>query len=69
MDDSVVVSAEQDEVLEFGVAAVEPVDDVVGVAHDRWSGAAGERAVGVAQDQGDPDGEGDQSSGSADVEG
>ena len=51
-----------------GGAAVDPVDDVVGVAHRGWSGAAGEGAVPVAQDQGDPDGRGDQPGGAADVE-
>ena len=37
------------------VAAVDPVGDVVGVAHHRWSGAAGEGAVLVTGDQGVPD--------------
>ena len=45
-----------------------PVDDVVGVAHHRGSGAAGERAVPVAADQGPPQRWGDQAVGAADVE-
>ena len=63
-----VLAAEQDEVGQRGRAAVGPVDDVVGVAHRGWSGAAGERAVLVAQDQGDPDRGGDEAVGAADVE-
>ena len=42
--------------------------DVVGVAHQGWSVAAGERAVPVADHEGGPDREGDQSFGAADVE-
>ena len=38
------------------------------MAHQRWPVAAGERAVPVADDQGGPDREGDQSFGAADVE-
>ncbi len=53
---------------ERGVAAVGPVDDVVGVAHHRGSGAAGEGAVGVPAHQGPPQGGGDQALGAADVE-
>ena len=68
VEDAVVFAAEQDEVVEVGGAAVGPVDDVVGVAHDRWAGAAGEGAVSVAGDQGAPQGGGDQSVGAADVE-
>src|SRR5680860_1282423 len=49
-------------------AAVDPVPDVVGVAHHRWPGAAGEAAVPVAGDQGLPDRGGDQPLGPADVE-
>src|SRR4051794_2585996 len=67
--DAVVVSAEQDEVVEVGLAAGCPVSDVVGVAHRRWSVAAGERTVSVADDQGGPDPSGDGSSGAAHVEG
>ena len=68
VDRAVVVAAQQDEVGQAGASAECPVVDVVGVAHDRWSGAAGEGAVSVAQDQGEPDGGGDQASGAADVE-
>ena len=68
VDDSVVVAAQQDHVLQAGFAAVGPVGDVVGVAHDRGPGAAGEGAVGVAADQGPPDRRGDEAVGAADVE-
>ena len=47
---------------------VGPVHDVVGVAHDRGFGAAGEGAVPVAADQGPPQRRGDQPVGAADVE-
>ena len=60
VDDAVVVAAEQDQVRQGRDAAVGPVDDVVGVGHHRGSGAAGERAVVVAADQGPPDRRGDQ---------
>ena len=63
-----VFAAEQDEVVEGGLAAVGPVDDVVGVAHHGWAGAAGEGAVVVAGDQGAPQGRGDESCGAGDVE-
>jgi hypothetical protein len=69
VDDSVVVAAQQGEVLEVGSTAGCPVGDVVGVAHQGWSVAAGEGAVSVADDQGGPDRGGHQSSGAADVEG
>src|SRR3954452_16255914 len=69
VDDPVVVSAEQDEVVEAGLAAGYPVADVVGVTHHRWPVAAGERTVSVADDQGGPDPSGDGSSGAAHVEG
>jgi hypothetical protein len=69
VNDPVMVAAEENKVPEAGLAAVGPVLDVVGVAHDRWSGAAGEGAVPVAQDQGGPDGEGDQASGAAHIQG
>jgi hypothetical protein len=68
VDDAVVFAAEQDEVVEGGFAAVGPVDDVVGVAHDWWSGAAGEGAVMVAGHEGSPQGWGDESGGASDVE-
>ena len=68
VDDAVVLAAEQDEVVQAGRAAVGPVDDVVGVAHHGWAGAAGEGAVVVAGDQGAPQGRGDESCGAADVE-
>ena len=68
VDDAVMVATQEHEVVEFRLAAVCPVSDVVGVAHHRGSSAAGERAVLVAQDQGDPDRGGDESLGAADVE-
>jgi hypothetical protein len=68
VDGAVVVAAEEDEIVEGGDAVVEPVDDVVGVAHHGWSGAAGERAVDVAADQGPPDRGGDEPVGAPDVE-
>jgi hypothetical protein len=68
VDDPVVVPAEEHEVVEGVGAAEDPVDDVVGVAHHRGPGAAGERAVHVAADQGPPDGGGDEPVGAPDVE-
>ena len=56
VDDAVVVAAEQDEVVQGGRPVVGPVHDVVGVAHHRGLGAAGEGAVPVAADQGPPQG-------------
>jgi hypothetical protein len=52
VDDSVVVSAEQDQVGQLGGAAVGPEPDVVGVAPAGWAAAAGEGAAAVADDQG-----------------
>src|SRR3954454_3798074 len=68
VDDSVVVAAQQGEVVQAGGAAVGPVSEVVGVAHQRWSGAAGEGAVPVADDQGGPERGGDQAVEASDVE-
>ena len=68
VDDPVVLPAEQDEVLELGLAAVCPVGDVVGVAHDRGPGAARERAVLVAADDCPPERRGDEAVQAADVE-
>ena len=68
VDQRVVGAAEQHQVVECGVAAVGPVLDVVGVAGDGGSGAAGEGAVLVAGDQGVPEGSGDESAGAAEVE-
>jgi hypothetical protein len=68
VDDPVVVPAQQDEVGQARGSVVGPVHDVVGVAHDRWFGAAGERAVPVPADQGPPQRRGDQAVGAADVE-
>jgi hypothetical protein len=45
MNHPMMVPAQQHEVLESGFAAQDPVEDVVGVAHDRGPVAAGERAV------------------------
>ena len=68
VDEAVVVAAEQDHVRQRGGSAVDPVHEVVGVAHDRWPGAVREAAVPVAEDQGLPDRGGDQALGAADVE-
>ena len=68
VDEAVVVAAEQDHVVQAGGAAVGPVLEVVGVAHQGWAGAVGEGAVLVAGDQGSPDGGGDQAVDAADVE-
>ena len=68
VDEAVVVAAEQEHVVGGGGAAVDPVGDVVGVAHDRWAGAVREAAVVVAGDEGFPDGGGGQANLAADVE-
>ena len=47
----VVVSAEQSQIVKFGWAAEDPVEDVVSVAPLGWVGAAGEAAAGVSGDQ------------------
>src|SRR3954452_19387309 len=51
VDDLVVVSAEQGEVVEAGRSAGAPVCDVVGVATPRAAGAAGEGAAAVTEVQ------------------
>jgi hypothetical protein len=48
VDQVVVSSAERDEVVELGGAAVWPVPDVVGLAPGRWPVAAGVAAAFVA---------------------
>jgi hypothetical protein len=68
VDEAVVVPAEQDQVGQGRRAAVGPVLEVVGVAHQGWSGAAGESAVPVADHEGFPDGGGDQTLLASDVE-
>src|SRR3954453_12460232 len=68
VEDPVVVAADEHEVVQGGGAVVGPVPEVVGVAHDWWSGAGGEGAVVVAGDQGVPDRDGDGAGGAADVE-
>jgi hypothetical protein len=45
VDHPVMMPAQQHEVLELRLPAEDPVEDVVGVAHDRGPVAAGERAV------------------------
>ena len=47
MDDPVVRAAQEHEVLEAGAAAVDPMLDMVRVAHDRRSPAARGRPIGV----------------------
>jgi hypothetical protein len=68
VDEPGVVAAEQDQVVQRGVAAADRVLEVMGVAHHRGPGAAREPAVGVAGDQGLPDGGDDQALRPADVE-
>jgi len=68
VDQPVVHAAEQDEVVQAGGSAVDPVHDVVGVAGDREAVTTRERAVLVAQHQRDPDRGGDQALEAADVE-
>src|SRR4029077_18639176 len=63
VDDAVVMSAEQGEVVEGGLSTDCPMHDVVGVAHQGWSSAGGEGAVSVAEDQGGPGRGGDRSGG------
>lgn len=62
------LAAQQHQVVEAGGSAVGPVEDVVGVAGDGEAVAAGEGAVLVAQDEGEPDRGGDQAAGATDVE-
>lgn len=64
----VVVAAEQGEVVEVGVAAVGPGEDVVALAPLRWMGAGGEGAAGVAGDEGEGLGAGGDAAGAAEVE-
>jgi glycopeptide antibiotics resistance protein len=64
----VVVSAEQDQVVQAGRAAVCPGPDVVGVGPSGWAVAAGKRAAAVAQDQGPAQHTGPEAPGAADVE-
>jgi hypothetical protein len=63
----VVAFAEQGEVVDGGGAAVEPGDDVVGLALDGW-GVADDAAF-VAGVEGAAHGAGDEALGGADVEG
>jgi hypothetical protein len=55
VDQGVVGTAEEHEVVEAGVAAVGPVSEVVGVAGEWHPAAAGEPAVLVAQHERFPD--------------
>jgi hypothetical protein len=50
MNHPVVMAAEHHEVPELGVAAIDPVADVVGVAHHRGPVTAREGAVDVASE-------------------
>src|SRR4051794_29576505 len=63
----VVAAAEQGEVVDFGVAAVDPGDEVVCVAHD-WRRVADDAAA-VAGVQGAAHRAGDEAFAAADVEG
>ena len=69
VDGAVMVGTKHHEISEISGAVIGPVPDVVGVAHDRWSCAAGECAVVVAGDERDPQGGGDEALGASDVEG
>ncbi|MEV6237309.1 hypothetical protein, partial [Lentzea sp. NPDC051838] len=51
VDQRVVVAAEQDGVVDGGVAAVGSVVDVVGIAVPGWSGAAREGTASVSRDE------------------
>ena len=68
VEDAVVRAADEDEVVQRRIAAVDPVPDVVRVAHHRRSPAAGEGAVAVPDDQRRPDRGGDQPLRPSDVE-
>ena len=50
VDQSVVMPAQQDEVLDIGVSAVAPVDDVVGVTPAGRAATAWEAAVPIPDD-------------------
>ena len=63
-----VVGAQEGEVEYAGGAAVDPVDDVVGVAPLWWSPAAGEGAAFVPDPEGGLHGLGDQAFEPADVQ-
>jgi len=67
VDQAVVEAAEEDEVLQRRLAAVEPVVDVVAV-QEAGGGAAGEAARAVADPEGAADGWGDGAGAAADVE-
>jgi len=68
VDHRVMRPTQQREVGQAGRAAFEPGDDVVGVAGDRQTSAAGEGAVPVPQDQRHPDHGSHQAVSPADVE-
>jgi hypothetical protein len=68
MNQPVVMSAQEDQVLQAGRAAIGPVNDVVRVGHHRRSGAVGEPAVLVASDECPPDGGRDEAAHPPDVE-
>jgi len=62
----VVAAAEEDEVGDLRLAAVDPRHQVMGVAHDRWRAA--DHAASVAGVEGAADGASDESLGAADVQ-
>jgi len=62
MGSAVVVSAEEDAVVEVGVSLVQPRHDVMTLTPRRWSIASGEGAAGVSEVEGSPDGAGEQAS-------
>ena len=69
VDGAVVLSAEQDQVVQGGVAAVGPVPDVVGVGPGWGAVAAGKGAAAVADGERGAQGGWDQAGAAADVEG
>lgn len=68
VDESVVLSAEQDEVVQGGGSSLEPFEDVVCVADARRSGATRECASFVSEDQSASYVRGDGVGGDCDVE-
>ena len=68
MDRAMVGPAHQGQVLEVGGAAMEPVDQMVGLAPGRGPVAAGHRAAAVADHQGGPLGGRDDPAGPADLQ-
>src|SRR3954468_20052278 len=64
----VVPSAEQGEIVEVGVSAIHPGNDVVGLTGVGGDSAAGDDAAAVPRDQGALLGRGDEAPGAAEVQ-